>query len=93
MKSMKSCSKYSKRFLTKSRTFNIKHLLQKLQRDWVVLNSYTLIEKISTVSIKKKGKEISTFGFSNLYRNLPHQDLTRFLLKLVTFSFHDGCKD
>ena len=43
-------------------------------RFWVVKNSYRLIEKMNTINSKKKAREMSTFDFSTLYTELPHQD-------------------
>ena len=62
-------------------------------RFWVAQNSYPIIENINIISSSKKAREISTFDFSTLYTNLPHQDFIRFLHNFVEFSFNSGCND
>ena len=58
-----------------------------------VNNSRPLIEKLEVINTRKKAKEISTFDFSILYINLPHDDLLRVLNEHIDFSFDGGTKN
>ena len=56
----------------------------------MIENSKPLIEKLDVINTKKKAKEISTFDFSTLYTNLPHDDLLRVLNHIIDFAFDGG---
>ena len=59
-------------------------------RFWVIENSQPLIDKLDVINTKKKAKEVSTFDFSTLYTNLPHDDLLRVLNEIIDFVFDGG---
>ena len=44
------------------------------------------------INTRHKAREISTFDFSTLYTNLPHQDLIRVLNLIIDFSFDGGSR-
>ena len=56
----------------------------------MIENSKLLVEKLDVINTKKKAKEISTFDFSTLYTNLPHDDLLRVLNHVINFGFDGG---
>ena len=56
----------------------------------MIENSKPLIEKLDVINTKTKAKEISTFDFSTLYTNLPHDDLLRVLNHIIDFAFDGG---
>ena len=62
-------------------------------RFWVINNSKPLIDKLTVINTKKKAKQISTFDFSTLYTNLPHNDLVRVLNKIIDFVFDGGTRN
>ena len=57
---------------------------------WVIENSKPLIDKLDVINTKKKAREVSTFDFSTLYTNLPHDDLLRILNQIIDFAFAGG---
>ena len=57
---------------------------------WVIENSQPLIDKLDVINTRKKAKEVSTFDFSTLYTNLPHDDLLRVLNEIIDFAFDGG---
>ena len=57
---------------------------------WVIENSKPLIDKLNVINTKKKAREVSTFDFSTLYTNLPHDDLLRILNHIIDFAFAGG---
>ena len=57
---------------------------------WVIENSQPLIDKLDVINTRKKAKEVSTFDFSTLYTNLPHDDLLRVLNEIIYFTSDDG---
>ena len=61
-------------------------------RFWVVNNSRSLIERLDVINTRHKAREISTYDFSTLYTNLPHQDLLRVLNLIIDFSFDGGSR-
>ena len=56
----------------------------------MIENSKPLIDKLDVINTKKKAKEVSTFDFSTLYTNLPHDDLLRVLNEIIDFAFDGG---
>jgi hypothetical protein len=66
-------------------TFNpcIKHL-------WIVQSNDTLLQEINNINKRKSARTISTYDFSSLYTNIPHDSLLRVLEGIVDFSFKGG---
>lgn len=56
----------------------------------MIENSQPLIDKLEVINTRKKAKEVSTFDFSTLYTNLPHDDLLRVLNEIIDFTFDGG---
>ena len=57
---------------------------------WVIENSQPLIDKLDVINTRKKAKEVSTFDFSTLCTNLPHDDLVQVLNEITDFTFDGG---
>ena len=80
-----------KRIFKQVQSFHEKSKFYKnYNRFWVIENSKPLIDKLDVINTKKKAKEVSTFDFSTLYTNLPHDDLLRVLNHMIDFAFDGG---
>ena len=60
---------------------------------WVVQNNKPVIDAINGLNRRRKATSFSTFDFSTLYTNLPHNKLLMVLNSLIGFCFDGGeCK-
>ena len=54
---------------------------------WVVQNNEAILNKVSKLNKTRRAKCISTFDFSTLYTNIPHNKLINVLNQLIDFCF------
>ena len=86
-------SKLYKKIFQQIQSFHNKSYFYKnYNKFWVVQNSFPVIEKLESINTKKKAKSVSTYDFSTLYTNLPHDDLVKVLDSTVDFAFNGGKK-
>ena len=57
---------------------------------WVVENSHSVIEKLDSINVRKKAKEISTYDFKTLYTKIDHENLVDKLNGIIDFAFKGG---
>ena len=57
---------------------------------WIVQNNNQLLENIDKINKRGNAKIISTFDFSSLYTNIPHDKLLTVLNEIVDFAFNGG---
>ena len=73
------------------------HLKSKFEQNynkfWVVENADPIINALNEINKKGTAKDISTFDFSTLYTNIPHDKLLERLDRLVDFAFKGGDKN
>ena len=66
---------------------------KKIKEFWVIQNNSLPLECINKINKRKNAKQLSTFDFSTLYTNIPHDKLLDILYKVVDFVFKEGTKD
>ena len=54
---------------------------------WVIQNSKPVIDNLNKLSNRKRAKSVSTYDFSTLYTNIPHDKLIETLNSVIDFSF------
>ena len=60
---------------------------------WVVQNNKPVIDAMNELNKRRKVTSVSTFDFSNLYTELPHNKLLMVLNSQIDFCFDGGeCK-
>ena len=64
--------------------------LSNYNKFWVLQNSTPIINTLNKINKKKNAKSISTFDFSTLYTNLPHDKLIKELTDVIDFAFDGG---
>ena len=57
---------------------------------WVINNNQPVLESLEKISKTNKAKTISSFDFSTLYTNIPHDKLFDELCKVIDFIFKGG---
>ena len=65
----------------------------RLNKFWVVQNSFPVIDKLSRINCKMKAKSISTFDFSTLYTKIPHDLLIEVLFEIIDFIFKGSVRN
>ena len=63
------------------------HFYSGIKSFWVVENNEAVINSLRKVSKSRRAKRISTFDFSTLYTNIPHNKLINVLNELIDFCF------
>ena len=80
-----------KHIFNQVRTFHRKSTFYKnYNRFWIIENSFPVVEKLSKLNERKRARDISTYDFSTLYTQLPHDELIQNLDEIVDFSFNGG---
>ena len=74
-------------FYKKSRFYS------RLNKFWVVQNSFPVTEKLDKINVKKNAKCISTFDFSTLYTKIPHDLLLNVLGEIIDFVFKGNSRN
>ena len=57
---------------------------------WVIQNSRPVIDKLNKINSRNKAKSITTYDFSTLYTNIPHNDLIDKLEEVINIAFGGG---
>ena len=60
---------------------------------WTIQNSYPVIFSINKLNKRKAAKSMSTFDFSTLYTEIPHDKLLYVLNEITDFAFKGGTRD
>ena len=60
---------------------------------WIVQNNNKVLESIDKINKRGNAKSISTYDFSSLYTNIPHDKLLTVLNEIVDFAFNGGSRD
>ena len=60
---------------------------------WVIQNTDPVLTSLNKINDKRRAKHISSFDFSTLYTNIPHNKLIEKLNGLVDFAFKGGDKN
>ena len=89
----KTISSVFKLIFNQIQHFNHKNkFYSNIHKFWIVQNSKPVLEKLEVINSRKRAKCISTYDFSTLYTNLPHDDLIRILNEIIDFVFEGGNK-
>ena len=64
--------------------------LSNYNKFWILQNTEPVLNSIKRINRKKGAKSISTYDFTTLYTNLPHDKLIKALHKLIDFTFNGG---
>ena len=87
----KIASSIYKHIFNQVRNFHRKSTFYKnYNRFWVIENSAPVIEKLTKLNERKRARDISTYDFSTLYTQLPHDELILNLNEIVDFAFNGG---
>ena len=54
---------------------------------WVIQNNKPVIDTLNKLSNRKAAKSVSTYDFSTLYTNIPHDKLIKTLSSVIDFAF------
>ena len=65
----------------------------RLNKFWVVQNSFPVTEKLDKINNKNNAKSISTFDFSTLYTKIPHDLLIQVLSEVIDFVFKGSVRN
>ena len=64
--------------------------LSNYNKFWILQNTEPVLNSIKRINRKKGAKSISTYDFTTIYTNLPHNKLIKALHKLIDFTFNGG---
>ena len=54
---------------------------------WVIQNDKPVIDTLNKLSNRKAAKSVSTYDFSTVYTNIPHDELIKTLNSVIDFTF------
>ena len=87
-------SKVFKMIFNTVESFHNKSLFySRINKFWVVQNSFPVLDKLNRINCKMKAKSISTFDFSTLYTKIPHDLLIEVLNDIIDFVFKGSVRN
>ena len=82
-----------KLFQKQIQNYNLKsHFFSGVKTFWVVQDKQPIIDAIHKINKRRNAKSITTYDFSTLYTNIPHNKLIDVMNELTDFCFK-GCSD
>ena len=72
---------------------NKSRFYSRLNKFWVVQNSFPVTDKLDKINIKNNAKSISTYDFSTLYTKIPHDLLIQILCEIIDFIFKGSMRN
>ena len=72
---------------------NKKHFFSGVKTFWPIQNNVPVINNIKKLNKRHKALSVSSFDFSTLYTNIPHDKLLHVLNELIDFCFQGGTND
>jgi hypothetical protein len=91
----KSITKICKLFWESSISsyYNVKRYFSGVNHLWIAQNNHKVLESIDKINRRGNAKSISTYDFSSLYTNIPHDKLLMVLNAIVDFAFNGGTRE
>ena len=90
----KDITKIFKLFFDKIQIYNNKsRLWSGVNKFWIIQNNKNILKSINKLNKRKSAKQLSTFDFSTLYTNIPHDKLLMVLGNIIDFAFKGGTRD
>ena len=90
----KAITKILKLMYTQIENYNKKcHFFSGVKTFWTIQNNTPVINSINSLNKRNKASSVSTFDFSTLYTNIPHDKLLSVLNELVEFCFKGSGRD
>ena len=71
---------------------NKSHFYSGVKTNWIAHNRDYVLKSVKKSAIRRSAKRVSSFDFSTLYTNIPHDKLINVLSEVINFSFKGGTR-